>query len=48
MTAKLRRAGIFGLEDLQGLSPDEVKEAVAELKLNAVQLRRLCAAVTKP
>ena len=48
MTAKLRRAGIFGLEDLQGLSPDEVKEAVAELKLNPVQLRRLCAAVTKP
>jgi len=45
MSAKLRRDGIFGMEDLQGLSLDEVKEAVAALNLNAVQLRRLFAAV---
>ena len=45
MTTKLRRAGIFGMEDLQGLSLDELKEAVAALNLNAVQLRRLFAAV---
>jgi hypothetical protein len=48
MTAKQRKAGIFGLEDLQGLSLDEVKQAVGELNLNAVQLRRLCAAVSRP
>jgi hypothetical protein len=47
MSARLRRAGIFGMEDLQGLSLDEVKEAVAALNLNAVQLRRLFAAVPK-
>ena len=45
MTTKLRRAGIFAMEDLQGLSLDEMKEAVVELHLNAVQLRRLYAAV---
>ena len=48
MSAKLRRVGIFALEDLQGLSLDELKEAVAVLSLNAVQLRRLFAAVTQP
>jgi hypothetical protein len=45
MSAKLRRAGIFALEDLQGLSLDELKEAVALLSLNAMQLRRLFKAV---
>jgi hypothetical protein len=45
MSAKLRHAGIFALEDLQGLSLDELKEVVAVLNLNAVQLRRLFAAV---
>jgi hypothetical protein len=48
MPAKLRRAGIFALEDLQGLSLDQLKEAVAVLSLNAVQLRRLFTAVTQP
>jgi hypothetical protein len=48
MSAKLRRAGIFALEDLQGLSLDELKEAVAVLGLNAVQLKRLFTAVSQP
>ena len=48
MSAKLRRAGIFAVEDLQGLSLEELKEAVAVLSLNAVQLKRLYTAVTQP
>ena len=48
MSAKLRKGGIFAIEDLQGLSMDERKEAVVALNLNAVQLRRLFAAVPKP
>jgi hypothetical protein len=48
MSTKLRRAGIFALEDLQGLSLEELKEAVAVLSLNAVQLRRLFTAVSQP
>ena len=48
MAAKLRRAGIFAVEDLQGLSLEELKEAVAVLSLNAVQLKRLYTAVTQP
>ncbi len=47
MSAKMRRAGIFGIEDLQGLSLDEVKDTVAVLNLNPVQLRRLFAAVSQ-
>jgi hypothetical protein len=47
MSTKLRRAGIFALEDLQGLSLEELKEAVAVLSLNAVQLRRLFTAVSR-
>jgi hypothetical protein len=46
MTTKLQRAGIFGMEDLQGLSLDEVNDAVAAWNLNAMQLRRLFAAVS--
>jgi hypothetical protein len=30
------------IEELQGLSMDELKDAVFSLNLNAVQLRRLC------
>ncbi len=48
MSAKLRKGGIFAIEDLEGLSMDELKEAVVALNLNAVQLRRLFAAVSKP
>jgi len=48
MSARLRRDGIFAIEDLQGLSLDELKKTVATLNLNAVQLRRLFAAVSKP
>jgi len=48
MSARLRRDGIFTMEDLQCLSLDEVKKTVATLNLNAVQLRRLLAAVSKP
>jgi hypothetical protein len=48
MSANLRRGGIFAIEELQGLSMDELKDAVFSLNLNAVQLRRLFAAVSKP
>ncbi len=48
MSAKLKRCGIFAIEELQGLSMDELKEAMVTLNLNAVQLRRLFAAVPKP
>jgi hypothetical protein len=48
MSARLRRDGIFAIEDLQGLSLDELKKTVATLNLNAVQLKRLFAAVSKP
>ncbi len=48
MSAKLRRGGIFAIEDLQGLTLDELKETVAALNVNAVQLRRLFAAVSEP
>jgi hypothetical protein len=48
MSAKLRRVGIFAVEDLQGLSLEELKEAVVVLSLNAVQLKRLYTAVTQP
>ena len=50
MSAKLRRGGIFAIEDLQGLTLEELKETVTALTLNvnAVQLRRLFAAVSKP
>jgi hypothetical protein len=45
MSAKLKRCGIFAIKQLQGLSMDELKEAVVTLNLNAVQLRSLFAAV---
>jgi hypothetical protein len=47
MSAKLRRDGIFAMEDLQGLSLEELKDSVAALGLKAVPLRRLFAAVSK-
>jgi hypothetical protein len=47
MSAKLKRAGIFALKDLKGLSLEELKEVVAVLSLNVVQLRRLFTAVSK-
>ena len=47
MSAKLRRGGIFAIEDLQGLTLDDLQETVAALNLNRVQLRRLFEAVSK-
>ncbi len=48
MSANLRKSGIFALEDLQGLTLDELKEDVAALHLNRVQVKKLFDAVSKP
>ena len=41
MSVNLRRIGIFTLEDLQGFTLDELKEEVAVLRLNRVQIKKL-------
>jgi hypothetical protein len=41
MSVNLRKIGIFALEDLQGFTLDELKEEVAVLRLNRVQMKKL-------
>ena len=41
MSVNLRKIGIFALEDLQGFTLDELKEEVAVLHLNRVQMKKL-------
>ena len=41
MSVKLRRAGVFNLEDLKGLSRDEIKEVVKDLNFNPLQFNKL-------
>jgi len=41
MSVNLRKIGIFALEDLQGFTLDELKEEVAVLRLNRVQIKKL-------
>jgi hypothetical protein len=46
MSAKLRKDGIMSLEDLRGLSKEEVKESVKALMLSPVQFNKLFKAVS--
>ena len=41
MSVNMRKIGIFALEDLQGFTLDELKEEVAVLHLNRVQIKKL-------
>ena len=46
MSAKLRKDGIMSLEDLRGLSKEEVKDSVKALMLSPVQFNKLFKAVS--
>jgi GTPase SAR1 family protein len=46
MSAKLRKGGIMSLEDLRGLSKEEVHESVKALMLSPVQFNKLFKAVS--
>jgi hypothetical protein len=46
MSARLRRDGIMALEDLRGLSMEELQEEVSALNLKRVQLKKLFDAVS--
>jgi hypothetical protein len=41
MSVKLRRDGVLTLEDLQGLSRDEMKEVLRALNLNPLQFNKV-------
>ena len=41
MSVKLRRDGVLALEDLQGLSRDEMKEVLRALNLNPLQFNKV-------
>ena len=45
MSAKLRRRGIMALEDLRGLTKDELRTEISSLNLGRVQLNKLIDAV---
>jgi hypothetical protein len=47
MSAKLRRGGIMALEDLRGLTKDDLRTEVSSLNLGRVQLNKLFDAVSK-
>ena len=46
MSEKLRKDGIMSLEDLRGLSKEEVKESVKALVLSPAQLNKLFKAIS--
>ena len=47
LSSKLRKDGVMALEDLKGLSEDEMKEEVAALNLKRVQFNKLFKAVSE-
>ena len=47
MSAKLQKDGTINLEDLKGLSEEDMKASVAALNLNPVQFKKLFTEVSK-
>ena len=47
LSSKLRKDGVVALEDLKGLSEDDMKEEVAALNLKRVQFNKLFKAVSE-
>ena len=47
MSSKLQTGGVMALDDLKGLSEDDMKEVVAALNLKRVQFNKLFKAVSE-